>query len=129
MNSTKWIAIAVAAAVVVSCNFPWVHIPGRDMVIGGFQADINDYGKPGVLHAFFCGFYILFLLLHKMWSVRTAFFIGTFNIAWALRNFVLLTSCGGGECPEKLPALYVILVGSFLMTILVLLIPIRQKVK
>ena len=120
MKLSKWPAIVVALITAAACFFPWVTVDGRAVSIGGFHSTIANYGKPGLLHCFFLLLCIVFLLVSKVWSVRTAFFVSAVNIAWALRNFFLISSCQAGECPTKQPALYVILIGSILLTLLIL---------
>ena len=122
MKLTRWFAILFAAVVITCCFFPWVHIQSRNLFIGGFYSDLNQFGKPGLLHSFFAGLSFLLLLINKIWSLRTAFFASVINLAWALRNFLLIPACSGGECPVKLPALYVLLISSVLVIVLILLI-------
>lgn len=116
----KVFVIAAAVALIVSCFFSWVIIPGKNISIGGLYSGISNYGKPGLFHIFLSSAYILFVLLGRPWSIRTAFFIAGFNIAWALRNFIVLSTCSGGVCPEKQPALYVVLASSFVLLVLTL---------
>jgi len=123
----RWISVLLAAMVIAACFFPWVIIESRHFTIGGFHSDVNDLGKPGIIHCFLSSLFILFLLINKAWSLRTAFFLSTINIAWAVRNFILVTACGRGECPVKQPALYFLIAGSILMTITVLLVRIDEK--
>ncbi len=118
----RWISILMAAIVIAACFFPWVIVESRHLTIGGFYSDVEDLGKPGIIHSLLCSLFILFLLIFKTWSVRIAFILSTINIAWAARNFILVTACGRGECPAKQPALYFLIAGSVLMMITVLLI-------
>lgn len=127
MQSIKWLAILTAGILITACFFPWVSIEGKDFFVGGFYSSAaSPFGMPGLLHVFFCFIYILFVLLQKIWSVRTAFFISAFNIAWAVRNFLVISACSGGVCPEKHTALYVILIGSIALTILTPFIDVKQ---
>jgi hypothetical protein len=128
MQFMKWVAVVVAGVLITACFYPWVSIESKNIVIGGFHSTISDYGKPGIMHAFICSICILFILLQRSWSLRTAFFLSVFNIAWAARNYFILSSCRGGLCPEKLPALYLVLITSLLFTILIVFIPVRRKV-
>ncbi|MGZ8537820.1 MAG: hypothetical protein ACXWV9_06115 [Flavisolibacter sp.] len=129
MKMTGWFAILFSAAVIACCFFPWVHIQSRNILIGGIYSDLNTFGKPGLLHCFFAGLTFLLLLINKIWSLRTAFFSSVINLAWALRNFLLIPACSGGECPVKLPALYVLLISSVLVIVLILLIRPRENAK
>ena len=125
MQVSKWPAIVVALIIAAACFFPWVTVEGRTVSIGGFHSTISNYGKPGLLHCFFLLLCVVFLLVSKVWSVRTAFFVSAVNIAWALRNFFLISACQAGECPTKQPALYIVLVGSILLTLLILAVRVR----
>ena len=122
MKLTRWFAILFAAVVIACCFFPWVLIQSRNILIGGLYSDLNTVGKPGLLHCFFAGITFLLLLINKIWSLRAAFFSSIINLAWAVRNFLLIPACSGGECPVKLPALYVLLISSVLVIVLILLI-------
>lgn len=117
-----------AVLVITSCFFPWVSIEEKNFMIGGFYSKgTTQYGKPGLLHTVFCVLYILLLLINRVWSIRTAFFIAALNIAWAIRNFILISACAGGECPEKHTGLYVILIGSVLLVILTAFIDVPKS--
>jgi hypothetical protein len=129
MQSIKWFAILVILLVAACCFFPWVTIPEKNITISGFHSDISIFGKPGIMHFFICGLLLLLLLFQKSWSLRAGFFISFINIAWAFRNYFLISSCRAGTCPEKQPALYTLLVGSLVLTVLILFVPSRSKIK
>lgn len=128
MQSVRWLSILIAAIIITACFFTWVSVEAKDFFVGGFYSSANSrFGEPGILHVAFCCIYILFLLLNKIWSIRTAFFTAAFNIAWAIRNFVVISACSGGLCPEKHTALYVILLGSILLIVLTSFIKVKPK--
>jgi hypothetical protein len=127
MQFMKWVAVVAAAVLIAACFYPWVSIESKHVVIGGFHSTISDYGEPGIMHVFVCSLCILLILIQRSWSLRTAFFISVFNIAWAARNYFILSTCRGGVCPEKLPALYLVMISSLLFTILIVFIPARRK--
>lgn len=122
MRAMKILSILLVAALIVSCFYPWVIIESRQITISGFESDIPNYGKPGLFHVVISFFYLVFLLIGKAWSTRTAFFISALNIAWALRNFVAISACSGGICPSKQPALYILLASSVLLTVCTLFV-------
>lgn len=105
----------MAGVAVAACFFPWVSVPGKDVVVGGFSATVSDYGKPGIITCFFTALCVIFILLGRVWSVRAAFFLSALVFAWAARNFFMLSTCQGGICPEKHTALYIELLASFLL--------------
>jgi hypothetical protein len=115
----RWIALLLAAAVIASCFFPWVSYEGGN-VVEGFHSTNDRWGRPGLMHTLFCSIFILLILAGKLWSMRIAFFVSTFNIAWAVRNFFMIPACEAGVCPEKHTALYVLLIGSTLAMVALL---------
>jgi hypothetical protein len=91
-------------------------------MVSGFHAEAIGFGKPGYIHLVLSALFFLLLLLNKIWSLRTAFFVSAFNIAWGVRNFIALSSCSGGQCPTKHIALYVVLIAPVAATVFMLLI-------
>lgn len=122
MQYMKWLAIAVTLVLLLACWYPWVTIESKNIIITGFHTEGTKFGKPGIFHYFLSVLFIIFILINRVWSLRTAFFIGAFNIAWAVRNFILISTCSGGICPEKQPALYIVLFTSILATIAALFV-------
>ena len=122
MRMMKWIALLIALAVIASCFFPWMTIESKNVSVGGFYSTTDVFGKPGMFHTVLISISILFILINKNWSIRAAFFVSAFNIAWAFRNFVRLSACEAGLCPEKQPALYVLLISSLLLPAAILFI-------
>jgi hypothetical protein len=122
MQIMKWLSLASIVALIISCFYPWISIEQKNIVVSGFHAESIGFGKPGWIHVIFSGIFIIFLLLNKVWSLRAAFFISAFNIAWAVRNFIALPACSGGICPTKHLALYVVLISPILAAIFLLLI-------
>lgn len=86
------------------------------------HAEAMNFGKPGLLHIIFGVTVLAFVLANKIWSLKTAFFISAINIAWAVRNYMLLSSCSGGICPEKHTGIYLVLISSALSLLFLLFI-------
>jgi hypothetical protein len=116
----KWLAILSFITLIISCFLPWSQIPSRDLVITGMAAEAINFGKPGYFHILLSVIIIAFTFIQKVWSVRAAFFVAAFNIAWSVRNFILFAACSGGVCPTRLFGLYLMLASSILGTILIL---------
>lgn len=128
MQSIRWLSVLTAAVIITACFFTWVSVESKSFFAGGFfSSDNSRFGQPGILHTTFCSVIILFLLLNRTWSVRTAFFISAFNVAWAVRNYVVISACSGGVCPEKHTGLYTILIGSILLLLLTPFIEVKPK--
>lgn len=120
MRLRKWLPFLAAALLVGACFFPWVRIPGRDVVISGFQSEGSNFGKPGILQVLMTGICCLLLLVGRSWSKGTAFFLSAFNLAWAVRNYFIISACRAGICPVKQPALYMVLAAAVLFTVFII---------
>jgi hypothetical protein len=129
MKYAQQIGILAAIGLIVLCFFPWSIVTSKNLVISGFAAEGTSFGRPGLFHVFFCSAAVLFFAIPRIWAKRTNVFIGAINLAWAIRNYVLVSSCMLGECPEKQPALYAVLMLAILIQIMVLFpkIPVENK--
>lgn len=117
MKNLKWPGIIAALLLVVACWTPWVYIASKGITITGVAAEGTLYGKPGVLHIILVVFFILFSMVSKLWAKRFNLLVTGLNMAWMLRNFLVLSLCRAGECPEKKWGMYLVLVSSLLMLI------------
>lgn len=115
MRSKFLLSLFAVALLVLSCFLPWMTIETKDITITGIDTAPTRFGKPAYFHFVWSGLYLLFLLINKVWAKRTAIGLAAFNIAWALRNFLLIPVCAGGECPVKEIGLYLLLTASFAM--------------
>lgn len=120
MKYSQQIGILAAIGLVISCFFPWSIIISKNLSISGFAAEGTSFGRPGLFHAIFCTASVLFFAVPRIWAKRTNVFIGAINLAWAIRNYILVSSCMLGECSEKQPALYVVLGCAIIMQLMVL---------
>jgi len=125
MSARKIFLLATATVLVVSVFFPWVIIQSKNIVVSGMHAEGTAYGKPGLLSLFFTALVVLFSLVPRVWAHRITIFSSALHTGWALRNFLLLSVCQGGECPQRQPFFYVYLVSSILLLVAVLM----QEVK
>ena len=115
MRYVKWLGVAAGLLLLWACWVPWVAIHSKDIIITGMQAAGTNYGKPGLLHLILIPFFIVFSLIPRLWAKRFNLLVTGLNTAWMLRNFFLLSLCRGGECPERLPGIYWVLLSSLLM--------------
>lgn len=111
---------AVAAVgVVVTCFLPWVQLD--EITITGFFSGPTNFGKPGLMNTILSGLAILLFLLPKIWAKRTNMFVTTFNMAWSARNYLLITQCVMGECPNKRYGIYLLVFLSVVMLVMSLI--------
>jgi hypothetical protein len=113
----KWLGLLSALLLIFSCFFPWVIIISKNITIRGVDSTGTNFGKPGYFHLFLSFSFIVFNFLERIWAKRINIFIVAINLAWAIRNYIIISACQGGECPEKKIALYTVLFASILMLV------------
>ncbi len=87
----------------------------------------TNFGRPGALHIVLAVLSILLFSIQKVWAARGNLFVVTLNFAWAIRNFLLLTQCEYGECPEKKSGIYAVILLSSIIILMGLLPKIDLK--
>lgn len=115
MRYMKWIGLAAAVLLIVSCFIPWVFIESRNITVSGIDAAGTNFGKPGYFHFFMLVFFLLFSFIQKTGVKRANLLITALNLGWAIRNYFVISSCQGGDCPLKKAGLYLMLIASVLM--------------
>ncbi len=100
---------------VAAAFLPWVYIESKELILTGLDTTGTNYGKPSYLHILFAAFFLLFTLIPRLWAKRVNLLVVALNLAWALRNFFMVSSCQGGECPVKKAGLFLSLLASVLM--------------
>lgn len=121
MRARKGSLVIIAVILIASAFFPWVIIESKNLVVSGMHADGTAYGKPGMLSLFLTVLVFVFSFVPRVWAHRMCIFSAALNAGWALRNFLLLSTCQGGECPQRQTAFYVYLISSILLLVAVLM--------
>ncbi|HVZ57301.1 MAG TPA: hypothetical protein VG870_11625 [Chitinophagaceae bacterium] len=129
MRWFTWIALLAILLLLVSCFMPWVFIASRNLVVSGLRSEGTNYGKPGYFHFLMAVFYLAFTFIQRIWAKRFNLLVAGLNIAWALRNFILLSTCQMGECPERRAGLYLALFSSAAMLVAAVFpdMPLKKK--
>lgn len=115
MRYMKWIGLAAVALLVYACFSPWVIIESKKIVVSGVDAAGTNFGKPGYLHLFLAGIFLVFHFIPRLWAKRANLPVVAVNLGWAIRNFFVIAACRAGECPEKQLGLYLAGAASVLM--------------
>ena len=113
----KWIGVLAAILLVVSCFTPWVIIESKNITVSGIDATGTNYGKPGYFHFIMVFFFLVFSFIQKIWAKRFNLVVVGLNLAWAVRNYFVITACSGGDCPAIQPGLWMMLLSSVLLLI------------
>lgn len=127
MRYMKWIGLLAVIFLVVSCFLPWVIIASKGIIVSGVDSTGTNFGKPGYVHFIFGFFFIFFHFIPKLWAKRINLLIVALNIAWAVRNYLIISMCREGDCPEKRIGLWLVLAASVLMLIAALFPDIQLK--
>ena len=115
MRYMKWVGLAAAVLLVVSCFTPWVFIEAANIMVSGVDTTGTNFGKPGYFHFVLAGVFVLLTLVQRIWAKRLNLLITALNVGWALRNFFVLAMCSGGECPVRKSGIWLMLLASVLM--------------
>ncbi len=113
MKYSQVLGVVIAILVMSVCFLPWSIVTEHNIVITGMRATGTDFGKPGFMNIVLSLVMILLFCIQKIWAKRTNLFIGAINFAWAVRNYILVTTCYFGECPQKQIGLFALLVFAF----------------
>ena len=125
----KWIGVASALLLIVTCFMPWVIISSKNIIVSGVDAAGTNFGKPAYFHFITIFFFLLFTFIPRIWAKRSNLFVTALNMGWAIRNYFIITICRGGECPEKQIAVFLIVASSALMLASALFPDIKLKDK
>ncbi|GGH71457.1 long-subunit acyl-CoA synthetase (AMP-forming) [Filimonas zeae] len=118
MKYSQTIGIVAALALMGACFLPWIHIPSLQETYTGMYTGATRFGRPGVMTISLAAVSVLLFSIPRIWAKRTNVIIAAIGISWAARNFMLMTSCLMGECPEKKSGIYV---APFLAAVIMLM--------
>ncbi|MBG9377229.1 hypothetical protein I5907_13385 [Panacibacter sp. DH6] len=121
MKHSQLIGILAVLALIGICFMPFTFIASKQITVTGFSAEGTNFGKPGYLNVILSVICLIFFAVPKIWAKRTNVFIAAINLAWALRNYLLLGSCILGECPEKKAGLYLLMLAAIVIQAMTLL--------
>lgn len=117
MRLNKWLGFAIGVLLIVSCFIAWVTITSKNILVTGVAAEGTSFGKPGYFHLLFASFFILFNFIPRIWAKRANLIVTALNLAWAIRNYFIITACRDGECPVKHTGIYLVLIASVLLIV------------
>jgi len=123
----KWIGLFAVILLILSCFLPWVTISSKNIIVSGVDSTGTNFGKPGYTHFVLGLFFIIFHFIPRLWAKRVNLLVVALNIAWAIRNYFIISMCREGECPEKQTGLWLVLLASVLILIAALFPDIKLK--
>lgn len=118
MKYSNWIGIAAAVTLVIACFLPWTYHPDLDKVFTGFFSQNNVYGKPGYAFIVLAAVAVIFYLIPKVWAKRGNLIVCAIVVAYAVKNFIVFSTCYTGICPDKKTGLWLMAGAAILMLIM-----------
>ena len=112
MKHSQTIGFIAVLLTILVCFMPWVVIESKDITITGFKAEGTKFGRPGMFLVYMGATAAALFLIPKIWAKRINVFLTAMFFAWAVRNYIILTTCDGGECPKKQVGLFLLLAFS-----------------
>ncbi len=101
----------------ISCFMPWAYYADIQQSFTGFYSFQNQYGKPGKLLLLIAVVAFVFMQLPRVWAKRSNLFVCALGVGYAIKSYILFTSCYNTYCPQKLPGIYLMMVAIILMQI------------
>lgn len=121
MKYSNQIGAIAAVLVIVACFITWVTIPDTSISISGFATEGTRYGKPGLMNVIMSTIAFFLFLIPRIWAKRSNLFFCGFNMAWAFRNFIMVSTCHAGDCPNRHFGLWLYMFAAALQLIMALL--------
>jgi len=118
MKHSQTTGFIAALALIVICFMPWSYVVSQNIVISGMNTTGTSFGRPGLLNIIFAVLSIIFFSIPKIWAKRTNIFICMLNFAWGIKNYVLVTTCAMGDCPQKRAGVYLLLLVCLVMMLM-----------
>jgi hypothetical protein len=117
------IGLLACILLVVSCFLPWTYYADPHIAteaqrtFTGFSTYQNQYGKPGKLLSLIAIIVFVFMLLPKIWAKRANLFIAALGVGYAIKSYVLYTSCYNAYCPEKRVGIFIMVISVIILLI------------
>jgi hypothetical protein len=113
--------IAAAILLILLCFMPWAFYPDLQEYFTGFYSSHNHYGKPGKAFIFLSTLSVIFFLVPRVWAKWANQVCGVIIFAYALKTYILFSSCYNTICPQVKFALPAMLGSSLLILVCALL--------
>src|SRR5262245_2728294 len=117
----KWLGLAAAATMVIACFLPWTFHADINKVFNGFFSENNTYGKPGKFLIASALLLAAGYVTPRVWAKRIILFLAAVNFAYALKTFLLFSSCYRGYCPERKIGLWLMIISATILLIAAML--------
>ena len=117
IKKLRFIGILACVVLIIACFIPWAYYADINESFTGFYSYQNQYGKPGKFLVLIAVLALTLMLLPKIWAKRTNLFVCAIGVGYAVKSFILFTSCYNAYCPEKRAGIYLMLISTIVMLI------------
>jgi len=121
MKYSQTIGLILTAFLLFLTTQPLVIIESRQWVITGWKVAETNFGQPGKFMLYMGVMNIILFALPYIPAKRFNMVFAILNFSWTIRNFLILSACAMGECPQKQWALYACILVSFAILIMTFL--------
>lgn len=118
MKYSTWIGTLAAIVLIVACFLPWTFHPDLNKSFTGFFSEGNVYGRPGRVFTVLSVIAILLYIIPRVWAKRFNFLVTGIIMAYAIKSFILFSSCYRGICPVKQVGIWLMIAASLLMLVM-----------
>ena len=115
MKYSKWAGLLGVIVLAIGSFQPWIYVASKDILVTGMHAAGTNFGKPALFSLFLSAIAAILFLAPYLAAKRTNLFVCALNLAWSIRNFIILSTCRQGDCPEKKAGLYIMLAAAIIM--------------
>jgi hypothetical protein len=106
----KWLGFSACVLLIIACLLPWTYHADIDKTFTGVFSEKNAYGKPGKYLIFFAVTSTILILLQKVWAKRVHLFFAGLTVGYAIKTYVMFTSCYNAYCPDKKIGIYLMMI-------------------
>ena len=117
MKYSKWIGLVACIILIIACFMPWAYYPDINKSFTGFFSQDNSYGKPGKFLVFFAMASIVLIWLPRVWAKRSHLFLAALFTGYAIKSYILFSSCYNAYCPEKKMGIFIMLASSIILLV------------
>ena len=110
LKNLKWIGLAACVLLIIACFLPWTYHADINKTFTGLFSEKNAYGKPGKFLIFVAILSIVFIMLNKVWAKRMHLFLAALTFGYAIKTYILFTSCYNAYCPDKKYGIYLMMI-------------------
>jgi hypothetical protein len=106
----KWAGLTACVILIIACFLPWTYHADINKNFTGFFSEKNAYGRPGKYLTFFAAASLILIWLPKVWAKRIHLFFAALTVGYAIKTFILFTSCYNAYCPDKKIGIYLMII-------------------